>query len=79
MSGADGRSGALFDLEVRVPQGHPLRTIRLIANEALADFHPTSMISMRGSDGRRSPGAAAAGAPAASVRGGFGASCETDT
>ena len=57
MRGADGRSGALFsyvDLEVRVPQGHPLRTIRLIVNEALASFHPSSMISMRGSDGRRS-------------------------
>jgi hypothetical protein len=35
--------GALFsyvDLEVRVPHGHPLRTIRLIVNEALAGFSP---------------------------------------
>src|ERR687891_1464160 len=43
MRGADGRSGALFsyvDLEDRVPQGHPLRTIRLIVNEALAGLSP---------------------------------------
>ena len=43
MRGADGRSGALFsyvDLEVRVPRGHPLRTIRLIVNEALAGLSP---------------------------------------
>src|SRR5918998_5450372 len=43
MRGADGRSGALFsyvDLEVRVPHGHPLRTIRLIVNEALAGLSP---------------------------------------
>ena len=43
MRGADGRSGALLshvDLEVRVPRGHPLRTIRLIVNEALAGVSP---------------------------------------
>jgi transposase len=41
MRGSDRRSGALFsyvDLEARVPTGHPLRTIRGIANEALASM-----------------------------------------
>jgi transposase len=41
MRGSDERSGALFsyvDLESRVPQGHPLRTIREIVNEALGDL-----------------------------------------
>jgi transposase len=41
MRGSDRRSGALFsyvDLEARVPAGHPLRTIRGIANEALASM-----------------------------------------
>src|SRR4249920_520639 len=39
MRGADDRTGELFsyvDLEVRVRADHPLRTIRLIVNEALA-------------------------------------------
>jgi len=39
MRGADERSGALFsyvDLEARVGQDHPLRTIRTIVNDALA-------------------------------------------
>ena len=39
MRGEDGRNGKLFsyvDLEARVPAEHPLRTIREIANEALA-------------------------------------------
>src|SRR6202041_1051456 len=39
MRGGDERSGSLFsyvDLEARVGQDHPLRTIRLIVNEALA-------------------------------------------
>ena len=39
MRGGDGQSGKLFsyvDLEARVPAEHPLRTIREIANEALA-------------------------------------------
>ena len=39
MRGSDCRSGELFsyvDLEVRVRRDHPLRAIRLIANEALA-------------------------------------------
>jgi transposase len=39
MRGEDERSGALFsyvDLEARVGQNHPLRTIRAIVNEALA-------------------------------------------
>jgi transposase len=39
MRGKDERSGALFsyvDLEARVPQSHPLRTIRTIVNEVLA-------------------------------------------
>jgi len=37
--GGDGRTGALFsyvDLEARVRQDHPLRTIRAIVNAALA-------------------------------------------
>lgn len=39
MRGSDARSGELFsyvDLEARVPAKHPLRLIRVIANEALA-------------------------------------------
>ncbi len=39
MRGSDERSGELFsyvDLEARVPADHPLRTIREIANGALA-------------------------------------------
>jgi hypothetical protein len=39
MRGGDERSGALFsdvDLEGRVDKAHPLRTIRLVVNEALA-------------------------------------------
>ena len=38
MRGSEVRSGSLFsyvDLEARVPQGHPLRTIRAVVNEAL--------------------------------------------
>jgi len=41
MRGSDERSGALFsyvDLERRVPEGHPLRRIREIANAALSDL-----------------------------------------
>ena len=44
MRGSDERSGALFsyvDLEARVPARHPLRTIRGIVNEALAELSPT--------------------------------------
>ena len=44
MRGSDGCSGALFsyvDLEARVPSGHPLRAIRVIVNEALAELSPT--------------------------------------
>ena len=44
MRGSDERSGALFsyvDLEARVPAAHPLRTIRVIVNEALAELSPT--------------------------------------
>ncbi|GLI91127.1 hypothetical protein LMG27198_01190 [Methylocystis echinoides] len=39
MRGRDERSGALFsyvDLEARVPNSHPLRVIRALANDALA-------------------------------------------
>src|SRR5918992_2550241 len=39
MRGSDERSGALFsyvDLEARVPADHPLRTIRVVVNDALA-------------------------------------------
>jgi transposase len=42
MRGADERSGALFsyvDLEARIPKKHPLRTIRTIVNQALADMN----------------------------------------
>ena len=41
MRGGDEGSGSLFsyvDLEVRVGKGHPLRTIRMIVNEALASL-----------------------------------------
>lgn len=41
MRGADAQSGKLFsyvDLEQRVPPGHPLRAIRTLVNEALADI-----------------------------------------
>jgi transposase len=41
MRGSDDRSGSLFsyvDLEARVRPDHPLRTIRGIANAALADL-----------------------------------------
>jgi transposase len=41
MRGSDGRAGALFsyvDLEARIPAGHPLRTIRVIVNEALGEL-----------------------------------------
>jgi len=42
MRGADERSGSLFsyiDLEYRIPEGHPLRAIRVIVNTALADLN----------------------------------------
>ena len=42
MRGGDERSGSLFscvDLEARVGKSHPLRTIRVIVNEALAALH----------------------------------------
>ena len=41
MRGGDERSGSLFsyvDLEARVGEDHPLRTIRTIVNEALAEL-----------------------------------------
>jgi transposase len=41
MRGGDDRSGSLFsyvDLEARVGKDHPLRTIRLVVNEALAEL-----------------------------------------
>jgi transposase len=44
MRGSDERSGALFsyvELEARVPVAHPLRAIRVIVNEALAELSPT--------------------------------------
>ncbi len=43
MRGLDERSGELFsyvDLEQRLPMRHPLRGIRVIVNEALADMGP---------------------------------------
>ncbi len=42
MRGADERSGSLFsyvDIETRVPENHPLRTIRVIVNAALSDLN----------------------------------------
>jgi transposase len=39
MRGSDERSGSLFsyvDLESRIPQSHPLRVIRRIADQVLA-------------------------------------------
>jgi transposase len=44
MRGSDERSGALFsyvDLEARVPASHPLRTIRVIVDEALVSLSPS--------------------------------------
>jgi transposase len=44
MRGSDGCSGVLFsyvDLETRVAADHPLRTIRAVVNEALAELSPT--------------------------------------
>lgn len=41
MRGSDMRTGELFsyvDLEKRVPEHHPLRLIRRIVNEVLAEF-----------------------------------------
>ena len=41
MRGTDERSGSLFsyvDLEARVPEAHPLRSIRVIVNAALTDL-----------------------------------------
>jgi hypothetical protein len=45
---------AFIDLEERVPTAHPLRTIKRLANEALADLSSTfdAMYARRG--GRRS-------------------------
>ena len=57
MRGSDERSGALFsyvDLEARVPAAHPLRTIRVIVNNALTALSPASMTSMPGWDALRS-------------------------
>jgi hypothetical protein len=44
MRGLDERSGGLLsciDLEARVAMAHPLRPIRGIVNEALAELSPT--------------------------------------
>jgi transposase len=44
MRGRDGRAGALFsyvDMEQRVPNGHPLRVIRAVADEALVELSAT--------------------------------------
>ena len=44
MRGLDERLGALFsyvDLEARVPASHPLRTIRVIVDEALVSLSPS--------------------------------------
>jgi transposase len=41
MRGADGRSGELFsyvDLEERVPPKHPLRLVRKVVNDVLAEL-----------------------------------------
>ena len=44
---------AFIDLETRIPQHHPLRTIRRFADEALAALSPT-LDAMYARDGRRS-------------------------
>jgi len=44
---------AFVDLEERVPTAHPLRTIKRLADEALADLSPT-FDSMYAKDGRPS-------------------------
>jgi transposase len=44
---------AFIDLESRIPQGHPLRTIRRFADEALAELSPT-FDAMYAVDGRPS-------------------------
>src|SRR5438445_13715352 len=44
---------ALIDLETRIPQDHPLRTIRRFADEALASLSPT-FDAMYALDGRPS-------------------------
>jgi transposase len=44
---------AFIDLETRIPQDHPLRTIRRIADEALAELSPT-FDAMYAKDGRAS-------------------------
>src|SRR5438552_16864220 len=43
---------AFIDLETRIPQDHPLRTIRRFADEALPSLSPTSH-AMYALDGRR--------------------------
>ena len=45
MQGGDERSGSLFsyvDLEARVGKDHPLRTIRVVVNEALTPLRASS-------------------------------------
>jgi len=50
MRGSDKTSGSLFsyvDLEDRVPAAHPLRVIREIVNDALADLDASSRTFMK--------------------------------
>ena len=56
MRGADGRAGSLFsyvDLEARLPAAHPLRAIRVLVNEALADL-PSAFARLYAPPGRPS-------------------------
>ena len=70
MRGSDVRTGELFsyvDLEKRVPEHHPLRLIRRIVNEVLADLD-REFAELYAAEGRPSiAGAASAGAFVASV------------
>ena len=57
MRGSDMRTGELFsyvDLEKRVPEHHPLRLIRRIVNEVLADLDVNLRSSTRQRGDRRS-------------------------
>ena len=71
MRGSDMRTGELFsyvDLEKRVPEHHPLRLIRRIVNEVLADSRSRICGALRGRGAAVDrAGAASTGAFVASV------------
>jgi len=69
MRGSDVRTGELFsyvDLEKQVPEHHPLRLIRRIVNEVLADLD-REFAELYAAEGVDRAGAASAGAFVASV------------